>query len=451
METLQGKRGEAPGKSSAPASNSGHPAVRARTIGIRGIFLVFVTLVLLATACSSRATRPLDPEAAALVEALRSAYRHSDFQAALALADSLDLRAPGLAEVEYTRGLTLNAMRRYDEARASLQRVVERDPRYRGAWYHLGHNAFLQRQYTDAIRHYGKERELVARLLKSRRDESIDPQALPTIIAQIGRAYERLGVPDSARIAYEQALSLDSTLAVGHAWMGEWCENHGLLEEAFHHARKALKGDARNLEYVYRLGLMYLQNGHPAESLPFLGLVAQQWPGHEGATYNLGRALKATGSEEEGQALLDRVEEIQRLQEEALVAERGVETYPDDPNRWVALAGYMLRSGYLDRAEVAFQAARALAPDNLLLQNDLANLALARGDTTSAILRFQNLLRQDSTFADGWLNLGIVYAVRGRPDDARVAWEHVLRHRPQDPDARRYLSELDQLGRVPAH
>lgn len=386
---------------------------------------------------------PFDPETEARVQAMRDAYQEGDLRTVLVLADSIDRYAPGLVDVAYTRGLALNALRRYPEARLALLHVVEQNPEYRGAWYHLGHNAFLQQKYREAIRFYKKEQLLVAEIVEEKKDERIDAEELSTIVAQIGRAYDKMGVPDSARLAYDEALSLDSTLAVTHAWLSEWYENQGQLEQAFHHARKALHSDPQNLEYIYRLGYLYLQNGYPAESVPFLGLVAQQWPGHEGASYNLGRALKAIGKEKEGEALLDRVEEIQHLQEEALVAERGVETYPDDPQRWIKLADLMLQSGYLDKAEQAFQAARALRPDDLNIQNDLANLALARGDTATAVHRFQNLLRTDSTFAAGWLNLGIIYAMTGRREAARQAWQKTLRYDPDDPQAQAYLAGLD--------
>ena len=403
------------------------------------------TALLVLAGCATNAGRDaVDPQAAAFAAEADAAFDRGDLHAALALADSAERYTPDLPDALYTRGRALNALRRYAEAHDALSSVVARDADYRGAWYHLGHNAFLQRRYREALGYYDRERALVERLLDRARGtpDAPGPQALPTIVAQIGRAYEKMGVPDSARLAYEAALRADSTLDVAHAWLSELYESQGQLEQAFHHARRAAHANPANLEYVYRLGALYLQNGYPGESLPFLGLVAQRWPGHEGAAYNLGRALSALGRDEEAQIYLDRVEAIQRLQDRALQAERGVETYPNDPQRWVALGGLMMEMGYLDRTEQAFQAALALRPGDRTLQNDLANLAAARGDTTAAFQRFRALLRQDSTFADAWLNMGSLYARLGRNDEARAAWRRVLRYHPDDTTASAYLARL---------
>ncbi len=387
-----------------------------------------------------------DPQVAELVQRMQAAYDQGDWGTVLALADSVEARAPGGPDAPFMRGLVLTRLKRYDAARAAYEQALERDPSYRKAWYNLGHNAFLQRQYRQALVAYRNERALIERAARARPapGEEVDPQALPAVLAQIGRTYALLGVQDSARMAYEDALALDSTYAVAHAWLAELLEDQGHLEQALHHAQRALEAHPEEVEYAYRVGFLLFQAGRVQEAALLLSAVVQRWPGHEGATYNLGRALMALGREQEGQALLDRVETIQRLQEQALMAQRAVEVHPDDPERWLELARMMLRSGYYDRAEEAFTAALALKPDDLALHNDLANLALVRGDTALALQRFQTLLRRDSTFADAWLNLGIIYAMTGQPRQARRAWEHVLKYRPDDPDAAAYLARLPQ-------
>ncbi|MDX1429692.1 MAG: tetratricopeptide repeat protein, partial [Rhodothermales bacterium] len=75
-------------------------------------------------------------------------------------------------------------------------------------------------------------------------------------------------------------------------------------------------------------------------------------------------------------------------------------------------------------------------------QNNIANLMLTRGDTLGAVQRYETLLSMDSTLADVWLNLGTVYALSGDFIEARSAWEAALRHDPQHPEARQYLSQL---------
>ena len=400
---------------------------------------VVAALVIVLSGCSAETNGEadrVDPRAAALVERMQAAYDRSDWNAALALADSASAISPDLADVSFTRGLILTKMRRFDEAREAFERVLAVDPAYRKAWYNLGHNALLQRKYREALVSYEKERALVEA------ENGSDPQALPAITAQIGRTYALLGVQDSARIAYEKALALDSTYAVAHAWLSEFHESQGNVKQALRHAQRALEEDPQEVGYAYQVGFLLFQTGRLEESAMLLSAVVNRWPGHEGATYNLGRALKAMGREQEGQAMLDRLDEIQRLQTQAMLAQRAVEMHPNDPKRWTDLARLMLQSGYYDRAEEALTAALAQKPGDAALQHDLANVALMRGDTTLAVQRLQSLLREDSTFADAWLNLGIIYAMTGRRAEARMAWQRVLQYNPDDRDAKEYLARL---------
>jgi len=411
-------------------------------------WILLGTLLLGMLGCSQESARPAedpDPQAAQLVEHMQTAYDRGDWHTALALADSAEAMAPRLADIPFTRGLIFTRLKRYEEARAAYEQALALDPGYRKAWYNLGHNAFLQRRYREALAFYEKEQALIrdAHRNEQARYGEQNRRALPAITAQIGRTYALLGVQDSAQIAYEEALALDSTYAVAHAWLSEWYENQGQLEQALDHAQRALEANPQEVGYGYQVGSLLFQVGRVEEAALLLSAVVQQWPGHEGASYNLGRAFMAMGREEEGQALLDRVEKIQRLQEQALLAQRAVEMHPNDPKRWIDLGRMMLQSGYYDKAEEALTVALAQKPNDLTLQNDLANLALVRGDTTLAVQRFQALLRQDSTFADAWLNLGIIYAMTGRTQEARMAWEQVLQYKPDDPDAKAYLTRLE--------
>lgn len=402
-------------------------------------------LHLVVLGCGSESARDeeeaIGPAAAAFLASFRAAYDTGSLNQALTLADSAEAAQPGLAATAYSKGLVLNRLRRYDEAGAAFRQALERNPNLPQVRYNLGHTAFLQRRYREALDAYQAERALVVE--DARREPALLREVVPTIDAQIGRTFEKMGVPDSARMSYEAALKTDSTLAVAHAWLSELDENEGRVDTALEHARQALVLAPYDLNNVYRAGLLLLLNGRAGEAVPLLTAVVQRWPGHEGATYNLGRALTAIGEEAEGQKLLDRVEDIQRLQEEALVAERGVETYPTEPGRWITLADLMMQIGYLDKAEEALSAALTLKPGDLSLQSDLANLAASRGDTSSALIRFQTLLKQDSTFADGWVNLGVLYAMLGREDEARRAWRTALRHNPTDAQTRTYLDRLD--------
>ncbi len=395
--------------------------------------------------CTGNSDRTsLDARALEYAEHMQSAFYKGDLNAALALADSANAIDTDLPDVAFTRGLIYTRLKRFDDARSEYQKTLQLDANYRQAWYNLGHNAFLQREYRNALAYYNKERALIEAAQNNA--DTPDPQThqdLAAITAQIGRTYALLSVQDSAQMALEEAIAIDSTYAVAHAWLSELYENQGLVDQALIHAQRALEGSPEEVEYAYQVGSLLFQNDRLDEAAMVLSAVVQRWPGHEGAAYNLGRTLMALGREDEGQAMLNRVDQIQEMQEQAVLAQRAVEMNPNDPQRWITLGGFMLRSGYYDRAEEAFSSALTLQPNNALLLNDMANLAMVRGDTLLALQRFQSLLRRDSTFADAWLNIGIIYAMMDRPADARKAWENVLKYKPNDPDAKQYLARLN--------
>ena len=88
---------------------------------------------------------------------------------------------------------------------------------------------------------------------------------------------------------------------------------------------------------------------------------------------------------------------------------------------------------------------RDLDPGNLEIQNNLAVLYFVREENEAAIRLLEHIVAQDATYVEGWLNLGIVYAKSGRPEEARRAWQNVLRHQPENEAAKAYLARQANL------
>ena len=413
---------------------------------------VFFVIVLAVAGCrSERVTPPVDvpavdPEAAPYLAEMQRAMRGGDFRTALALSDSALRQAPDLATAYFLRGNVFTELSQLDSAQAAYERVLALDPYYRGAWFKLGNNAFLQGQYRAAITRYERERETMATSPERVKAHyrNIDREALPAVVLQRGRAYQLLGEADSARAAYRAALDLDSTSANAHAWLSELLEAEGAYDEALAHARAAFAQAPGEVDYQYRLGSLLFKTGQAEEAVPYLERVLRQRPSHEGANYNLAQALMRLGQAEAAQRYLDRADTLQALQAEIAQAQAAAYQAPDRPDRWTDLAGLMLRAGRPDEAQRAFGAALHLRPGDLALRNDVANLALALGDTAAAVAGYRSILARDSTFSDVWLNLGVVYASSGDLEAARRAWETALRHTPDHPEAKAYLARLDE-------
>ena len=115
----------------------------------------------------------------------------------------------------------------------------------------MGLNACRRGKLRDAITHYQAEREIA---------ESSN------LMLELGRAYARLGEPDSARMAYEQALVLDSTNATAYMWLGQLHEELGEFEQALTYSREGLRLRPDDLDYKYIIGSLLYRSGQVDEA-----------------------------------------------------------------------------------------------------------------------------------------------------------------------------------------
>lgn len=334
--------------------------------------ILCLTLLGLLGACSSGHTgevpiteikrRALDPGASSYLGQAQQAYGRGQFSQALALVDSAGSTAPDLADVAFLRGIIQSKLYQFEEAARAFSDVLILDPMYRGASYNQGNNAFLQGGYRESLVFYRQELSTMEETPKSMRAffAEADSQALPVILLQVGRAYAKLGVIDSARTSYQESLLADSTNAQAYSWLKELSETEGNLDVALTYAQRALELDSENLEYAYHVGALLYRTGRSEEALSHLEKVVIFRPMHEGAHYNLGRVLLTLGRVEEGNRYLARTDTLQAIHAELAMAKLRVSQVPSDADRWMVYAQYLQRVGQRKEAQEAFHIARAL-------------------------------------------------------------------------------------------
>jgi tetratricopeptide (TPR) repeat protein len=356
------------------------------------------------------------------------ALQQGGLQAALALVDSAVQRAPRLPDAHFQRGRVLAELRRYEESNEAYRRVLALNPDYEGARYNLGNNAYRQQEYGQAVRHYrrGLERHPSAR----------------TGVAQ-GRAYVAQEKVDSARIAYEEAIALDSTHALAHARLGQLYADEGSTEKALRHSRRALTLEPENAKFRYAVGQQLLQLGRPEAAAEHLRTAVEQRPWHQGSHYNLGQALLRLDRSEEADQYLTAADSLEEVQSRIERLRSQAQNAPSEVERWRTLAQALKEAGRLEEAEEAYSVALYLRPQNPVLRNEIAKLAGTRGNDEAAISHYRTLLRQNPNYVRGWFNLGVTYARNGQTEQARKAWQRVLEHDPNHEQARRYLASLD--------
>ena len=407
---------------------------------IRAFQLAAVTAFVVLAGCSGSETeltrterqrRALPPSVQNLMIESEQAYESGGYLQALALTDSVEQFAPDLADIDFLRGGIYTKLSRLDVAEKAYRATLEKDPEYAGAHLNLGILQARQGNLRDAVAEYKMEEEL-------------NPHS--GLYVEMGRAYAQLGVADSAMMAYEKAVELDSTNASALMWLGQLHEEMGDFETALAYSRRGAALHPEDLDYQYIIGSQLFRSDSVEAALDYLRPVADARPWHHGAQYNAGQALMRLGREDEARNYLADAEQAQQWQQAVNESMEAVERNPDDLQTWLRLAEAHRNAGMYERAIDAMKAAITMQPTNMALQTNLATLLLESGDVDAATRTYQAIVRYDPTLTEAWLNLGVAQGNAGKYAEARQAWLKVLEIEPGNRQAQRYLAQLRQLA-----
>ena len=363
-----------------------------------------------------------------LLSKARADFERGNFARALTSLHTLQSVGPELTDAHFLRGRIYFELNRFDEAEKAYLSVTELDPQYAGVWHNLGNVAFKQRQYRLAIKRY--QRELLSG------DEPLPWHAL-------GGAYEALGIADSARLAYNQAIATNSNYAPAHSSLADWYEREGLFEEALVEARKAMSIDSSDLKYKFQVGNLLVRQEMYNDGIVLLREVVNEQPWNYGALFALGRALQRTGKPDEASAILNRASSVREVQSQIDLLQNSAQTNHSSFEHQIAYADALRKTNRLDEAINTYMIASHLRPNNLALQNNIATLLLQTGRTESALDMYQNIVKQDSTFGETWINLGAYYSRTGNTQQANEAWTKALRYAPDHPVVQSLKNRLD--------
>ena len=373
--------------------------------------------------------RTIDPRARSLLLEGEEAYQRGGYEWALILADSAARFQPDLAEIYFFRGTVFMALHRFDAALHSFQEAIDRDAFLEGAWMRMGDIESELGRPGEAIQFY-------------RREEALHPHS--GLYEKMGRIYAQAGMADSARLAYENAIALDSANAPVHLLYGQLWEQLGDYAAALVHSRKALalRPDVPNYQFI--VGSQLFRSGNIEEAQLYLQRAADALPLHYPAQYNLGQALIRLGREGEANFYLARADSARLLMNSITRLERSVALNPSQFGNWIHLGDLYHKAERYEQAAEAFRMAAALEPRNTDVRIRLAKVMMATGNAVEAIKLFQSVLGVDDTVVDVWLNLGLAYAVLGICEEARYAWETAIGLKPDSDPAKDYLSGLCQ-------
>ena len=312
-------------------------------------------------------------------------------------------------------------------------RTRRQDPEYPGANFSKGQNSFRRGQLREALDYFDREKNI---------------GETSGLWRETGRIYAQLGEPDSAVVAYENAIRMDSTNTAAIMWLGQLHEDTGELEKALEVSKIGLQLQPDNPNYKYIIGSILNRLDNPQEAQGYLEEVAEQRPWHHGAQYNLAQVYSQLGMDSKAKKYYDRAEDAQQHQQEINEAQTDINREPNNLEHWVKLADLHRRSNQLDRTVEAYKVAVTLDPGNLHLQSNLAGAILQMGKPKDAIRRFRAILGVDPNLADVWVNMGVAQAQLGLKSQAQKSWDSALKVDPSNRAAKRFLSRIDDIKPV---
>ncbi len=150
-----------------------------------------------------------------------------------------------------------------------------------------------------------------------------------------------------------------------------------------------------------------------------------------------------------GLHLLGRIHaQREKLGEAETCLERARALAPNDVDILADLADLRRLLGRPDEATRLLETAIGLEPERAAIHYALAALHLQRGDIETANTRLERTIALDNTHAEALNDLGAVYVQIGRYDEARHTLECAIRNNPSSPMAYRNLANLySRLGK----
>ena len=353
-----------------------------------------------------------------------------DFDLALAYVDSAESFIPDLAFTHFMRGLIYDELNRLEDAQASYDKVLSIDPNFKDAWYRLGNNALAREQYSKAVEYFQKERSLYPR---------------SEVLIKLGIAYANVYKPDSSQVVLLEAIRMDSLASEAYMLFGKLLKDNGEIEKAERYMSLAIELDPSNLDYQLTLGALLFNRGQIEQAISYLesAIKVNKWD--YSAHYNLGRALIRLGQQSEGEKYLATADTLQMVSARIGFLKTNLRSKPDNLSDWIKL-GYTLQSvENLEEAYQVFKIVQFLNPEDLAVRENIAYLSLARRDTVGAIREYQKILKQDSTRANTWFNVGVVYGSLGKLEAAKNAWQKTLEYNPNDTTAAKLIERLSKI------
>jgi len=180
---------------------------------------------------------------------------------------------PDMVELRFNRGLALDRVRRYDEARDEYLRVLDHDPDHAGACHNLAQIYFFEDRHEAAI-------EVL--------DRGIDRGLrLPALFFLLGRAYYAGGDAEEAILQYDRALEIQPECPDINCHKAVVYLNRGMYDQAMIVLEREIEIGGNAVEAYTLLGQMSLALQDTDSAAAFFHKVLAIDPGNPAAAAHL--------------------------------------------------------------------------------------------------------------------------------------------------------------------
>ena len=278
-----------------------------------------------------------------------------------------------------------------------------------------------------------------------------------------GRAFLKLQDSAQALRAFQEAVRLDPKLAPAYDGLGISYCRIGRVDrgrEALAHAQAL---DPKNPAYPFSLGICEDSAGPKGyeAALAAFQKAADLDPKNAGTQFEIGAALQKLNRHQAAVAYFQKAIELDPKMFVAynnlgvsLAAlgefDQAVKLYQQAIKLHPELAGLSLYTNLgiaflyrnnLPRAEAAFTLETAINPDHLEARLNLGNIYAIQGRTEEAIQEYQRVLAIDPKNRQARINLAIIYISQNQPLPAQKTLQQLLQDHPDDPAGHYYLGK----------
>lgn len=301
-------------------------------------------------------------------------------------------------EISYNEGVLALEAGDAESARASLEEARRLAPT-------------MARVHDQLSMAYAATGDLDHALEASREALRLDPETAGAWSNRSSIERER-GDAGAALEAAQRAIEIEPDLAAAHNNLGNALFDLGRIEPARQSYARALELRPGFADARVNLGLVLGQRGEYEAALTAFDAALEADPDRGGALLGRAKAQLALG----------------RIEPAVASLERAVAAVPQNPESWELLARSLVSAGRPRDSDEVLRRAMAAFPDEPRWPHLLGRNLADRGEYPPAEKAFQRALELDPAYLGARIDLGNLYTVENRPEEAAATYRTALEH-----------------------